>query len=54
MIAVVVIGLVALAVLAVVIGIVDSASAGTWRAIARERRTRWEERQRERDQQLIT
>jgi hypothetical protein len=60
MIAVVVVGLVALAVLAVVVGIVDSASTGTWRAVARERRAAWEERQRQRyqadirDQQRIT
>jgi hypothetical protein len=60
MIAVVVVGLVALAVLAVVVGVVDSASTGTWRAIARERRATWEERQRERrladirDQHRIT
>jgi hypothetical protein len=55
-----VVGLVALAVLAVVVGIVDSASTGTWRAVARERRAAWEERQRQRyqadirDQQRIT
>jgi hypothetical protein len=57
MIAVVVVGLVALA---VVVGIADSASTGTWRAIARERRATWEERQRQRyladirDQHRIT
>lgn len=60
MIAVVILGLIALAVLAVVVGIVDSATSGTRRAIARERRTTWEERQRERrlaytrDQHRIT
>ena len=47
MIAVLAIGLVALVVLAVVVGIVDAAQAGTWRSIARERRADWEQRRRE-------
>lgn len=47
MIAVLAIGLVALIVLAVLVGIVDAARAGTWRGIARERRAAWEQRQRE-------
>ena len=34
----------ALAVLAVVVGMVDSARAGDWRAIARDRRADWEQR----------
>jgi hypothetical protein len=37
-------GLAALAVLAVIVGLVDSARAGEWRAIARERREGWEQR----------
>ena len=47
MIAVLAIGLVALIVLAVLVGIVDATQAGTWRGIARDRREDWEQRQRE-------
>lgn len=47
MIAVMAIGLVALIVLAALVGIVDATQAGTWRGIARERRAAWEERRRE-------
>jgi hypothetical protein len=47
MIAVVVTGLVAIAVLAVLVGLVDAARAGEWRRIAHERRVAWERRQRE-------
>lgn len=47
MIAVLAIGLVALIVLAALVGIVDATQAGTWRGIARERRAAWEERRRE-------
>jgi hypothetical protein len=46
MIALVALGLAALAVLAVVVGLIDSARAGEWRAIARDRRADWEERRR--------
>ncbi len=41
------IGLVALVVLAVVVGVVDATQAGTWRAIARDRRADWEQRRRD-------
>jgi hypothetical protein len=37
-------GLAALALLAVVVGLIDSAQAGEWRAIARDRRADWEQR----------
>lgn len=47
MIAVLAIGLVALIVLAALVGIVDATQAGTWRGIARERRAAWEQRRRE-------
>ena len=47
MIAVLAIGLVALVVLAAVVGIVDATQAGTWRGIARERRADWEQRRRD-------
>ena len=47
MIAVLAIGLVALIVLAALVGIVDATQAGTWRGIARDRRAAWEERRRE-------
>ena len=46
MIAIVALGLAALAVLAVVVGLIDSAQAGEWRAIARDRRADWEQRRR--------
>jgi len=45
-IAVLAIGLIALFVLAVVVGIVDAAQAGRRRAIARDRRADWEQRRR--------
>ena len=47
MIAVVVLGLAALAVLALVVGMIDTANAAQWRTIARDRRALWEQRQRE-------
>lgn len=47
MITMLVIGMVALVVLAAVVGVVDAAQAGTWRGIARERRADWEQRRRE-------
>ena len=47
MIAVVGFGLVALAVLALVVGLVDAAQAGQWRWVARDRRAAWEQRRRE-------
>lgn len=47
MIAVLAIGLVALILLAVVVGIVDASRAGAWREIARERRADWEQRRRD-------
>ena len=50
MIAVLAIGLIALFVLAAIVGIVDAAQAGTWRGIARERRAAWEQRRREAQQ----
>ena len=46
-IAVLAIGLVALIMLAALVGIVDATQAGTRRGIARERRADWEQRQRE-------
>ena len=46
MIAVLAIGLVALIVLAAVVGVVDASQAGTWREVARERRDGWEQRRR--------
>jgi hypothetical protein len=45
-IALVALGLAALAVLAVVVSLIDSARAGEWRAIARDRRADWEQRRR--------
>jgi len=45
-IAVLAIGLIALFVLAVVVGIVDAAQAGRRRGIARDRRADWEQRRR--------
>ncbi|MBL8926812.1 MAG: hypothetical protein JNM77_11315 [Pseudonocardia sp.] len=47
MIALLAVGLVALIFLAVLVGIVDAAQAGTWRGIARDRRADWEQRRRE-------
>ena len=47
MIAILAIGLVALIIMAVLVGIVDATQAGTWRGIARERRADWEQRRRE-------
>lgn len=47
MIALLAVGLVALIFLAVLVGIVDAAHAGTWRGIARDRRADWEQRRRE-------
>ncbi|MFR9804921.1 hypothetical protein ACL02T_21925 [Pseudonocardia sp. RS010] len=44
-IAVVLIGLGALAVIGVVVGILDAAQAGAWRRVAAERRRNWEIRQ---------
>jgi hypothetical protein len=46
-IAVLALGLVALVVLAAVVGVVDAARTGTWRGIARDRRADWEQRRRE-------
>ena len=46
MIAVLAIGLVALIVLAAVVGVVDATQAGTWREVARQRRDGWEQRRR--------
>jgi hypothetical protein len=46
-IAVLAIGLASLIVLAVLVGIIDAAQAGTWRGIARDRRADWEQRRRE-------
>jgi hypothetical protein len=46
-IAILAFGLVALVVLAAVVGIVDAAQAGTWRGVARDRRADWEQRRRE-------
>jgi hypothetical protein len=47
MIAIVGLGLAALAVLAVAVGMFEAAQAGQWRSVARERRAEWERRQRE-------
>ena len=47
MIMLVVLGLVALAVLALVVGLVDAAQAADRRWVARDRRAAWEQRQRE-------
>jgi hypothetical protein len=47
MIMVVALGLAALAVLALTVGLIDAAQAGQWRSIARDRRAVWEQRQRE-------
>jgi hypothetical protein len=41
------IGIGFLVVVAVVVGIVDAAQASEWRRVARERRERWESRQRQ-------
>ena len=46
MIAIVGVGLVALAVLALVVGLVDAARAGDRRWVARDRRAAWEQRRR--------
>jgi hypothetical protein len=46
-IAIVGFGLVALVVLALVVGLVDAAQAGQWRGVARDRRAAWEQRRRE-------
>ena len=40
-------GFAALAVLALVVGLVDARQAGEWRGIARERRANWEQRRRD-------
>lgn len=40
-------GIVAIALVAVVVGVVDADRAGDWRQVAAERRERWEERVRE-------
>lgn len=45
MIVVAVAGILALAITAVVIGVVDSAQSAAWRRIAAERRKTWESRQ---------
>lgn len=45
LIGIVVVGLVALGVAGVVIGVVDSAQSAAWRRIAAERRATWERRQ---------
>jgi len=47
MITVVALGLAALAVLALAVGLFDAAQAGQWRSIARDRRELWEQRRRE-------
>jgi hypothetical protein len=47
MIAIVGVGLVALAVLALAVGLFDAAQAGRLRWVARERRATWEQRRRE-------
>jgi hypothetical protein len=47
MIAIVGLGLAALAVLALVVGLFDSAQSGERRWVARERRAAWEQRQRD-------
>jgi hypothetical protein len=47
MIAVVALGLVALVVLAVAVGLFDAARAGERRWLARDRRAAWEQRQRD-------
>ena len=38
-------GIVLIAVLAVVVGVLDALQASTWRGVARERRSEWEARQ---------
>jgi hypothetical protein len=48
MIAILGLGLAALAVLALVVGLFDAAQAGQWREIARDRRATWERRKEER------
>jgi hypothetical protein len=40
-------GIVLIALIAVVVGVVDAARAPAWRDVAAERRARWEERVRE-------
>jgi hypothetical protein len=47
MIMVVALGLAALAVLALAVGLIDAAQSGQWRSVARDRRAAWEQRQRE-------
>jgi hypothetical protein len=47
MIAIVVIGLAALAVMALAVGLFDAAQAGERRWVARDRRATWEQRRRE-------
>ena len=47
MITLVVVGLAALVVLALVVGLVDAAQAADRRWVARDRRANWEQRQRE-------
>ena len=47
MIVIVGFGLVALAVLALAVGLFDAAQAGWWRGVARERRASWEQRRRD-------
>ena len=47
MITIVALGLIALAVLALAVGVFDAAQTGQWRSVARDRRADWEQRQRE-------
>lgn len=47
MITYIAIGIGFLVVVAVIVGIVDAAQAAEWRQVARERRERWESRQRQ-------
>jgi hypothetical protein len=48
MIATVVLGLLALAVLAIAVGLFEAAQAPQWRGVARDRRENWERRQSQR------
>ena len=47
MITILTLGLAALAVLALVVGLIDAANAAQWRSTARDRRNAWEQRRRE-------
>jgi hypothetical protein len=47
MITYIAIGIGFLVVVAIIVGIVDAAQASRWRTVARERRERWESRQRQ-------